>query len=354
MSRSLDEVMALCRKLEDAAQKTLRAVFDVHETDMPRLFSLLPDQLDAERAPLPPAQWRSLKAQFSHAWADVSRQAEQAARDLMPFHYFRLTFLCEASDRGGRCTAHAGYVVKQPTAWMLKHMLPALKVANTLIKAAAIVGKAAGFPIPLDGLPFVEDVKDAALWSSLDSWYAHAGGQASGPPAAAAASSSSPPASAFHDAYVACRQLLEANDIATANKREPLGGLHRVQAKDGGVRWVCQAHAHRCFPNGHEIDAPASAPSCESAEGCDDRSSAQQFALQLAQVKTEAAQQIAQMKAEGSLRETALRAENEQLQRRLAEINPQARTAKVAPTTDIDAPSASKDEKKDGGGCIIC
>jgi ankyrin repeat protein/serine/threonine protein kinase len=111
-----NNVDALHQKLEDAAQKTLRAIFDVHQTDMPRLFSLLPDHLDAECKPMPPVQWRNLKAQFSHAWADVSRQAEQAARDLMPFHYFRLTFICEAADRGGGCTAHSGYVVKQPTA----------------------------------------------------------------------------------------------------------------------------------------------------------------------------------------------------------------------------------------------
>jgi serine/threonine protein kinase len=346
MNVSLGEILTLCNKLEEQAQQTLRAVFDVHEScDMPRLFSLLPDQLDAARKPMAPAEWHSLKERFSHAWDDVSRQAQQAARDVMPFHYFRLTFICEAADRGGGCTAHAGYVVKQPTQWMLQHMLPALKVANTLLKAAAIVGKAAGFPLPLDGLPFVDDVKDAALWNSLDSWYAHAGGQTSGPPAAASSSSAATsPASAFHDAYVACHQLLEANGIATGNKSDPLGGLHRVQAKDGGVRWVCQSHAQRCFPHGHEIDVPAQAIAVNAANSSS-------FAGELPPA---VAVQIAQLQSEAS----HLRSENEQLQRRLAESNPQARTAKVAPETAASAapttsPGGNEGKKKDSG-CVIC
>jgi hypothetical protein len=121
MNVSLEEILTSCHKLEEQAQKTLRAVFDVHETDMPRLFSLLPDQLNDERKPLKPGEWRSLKVQFSRAWADVSRQVEQASRDLMPFHYFRLTFICEAADQGGGCTAHAGYVVKQPSTQSGQH-----------------------------------------------------------------------------------------------------------------------------------------------------------------------------------------------------------------------------------------
>jgi hypothetical protein len=246
---------------------------------------------------------------------------------------------------------------------------PVLKVANTLIKVAAIVGKAAGYPIPVDKLPFIDDIKDTALWTSLDRWYEHAGGQASGPPAVAASSqsavaasakSASSPPSAFHDAYVACRQLLEANDIATSNRHEPLGGLHRVQATNGGVRWVCQGHAERCFPDGHEIDAPLPASlGSPAANGGASNHPSSSLAQQLESVKAEAAQQEAQLKAdagrreaqleaeaaqlkveatrreeEAAQREASLRAENEQLQRRLAGVNPAALAATAAPSLE--------------------
>jgi len=339
MQASLGEVLTLCGRLEQQTKQTLRAVFDVQQSDMPRLFTLLPDQLDAQRKPMPPAEWRSLKKQFAHAYADVSIRLQQAARDVMPFHYFRLTFLCEAADRGGGCTAHGGYVVKQPTVWMLKQMLPALRVANTLLKAAALVGSAAGFPLPLSGLPFVDDVKDAALWNSLDQWYEHAGGQASGPPAegssaatTAASASSSPspsPPSVFHDAYVACKQLLEANDIQWSSATTHLGGLHRVQQKDGAVRWVCQRHAQRWFPGGHETDQP------EDEDADEQVSSPAAAAASTSEQRQYAAEVL------------ELRAEVERLQARLAQANPEARTAKVSPET-------AQGGKKGSSTCVIC
>jgi hypothetical protein len=250
-------------------------------------------------------------------------------------------------------------------------------VANTLIKVAAIVGKAAGYPIPVDKLPFIDDIKDTALWTSLDRWYEHAGGQASGPPAVAASSqsavaasakSASPPTSAFHDAYVACRQLLEANDIATLNRHEPLGGLHRVQAMNGGVRWVCQGHAERCFPDGHEIDAPLPASlGSPAASGGASGYPSSSLAQQLESVKAEAAQREAQLKAEAAQlkvedtrreaeaaqREASLRAENEQLQRRLAGVNPTALAATAAPSNNA-ATTSDSDDNEMCPCCVIC
>jgi hypothetical protein len=137
---------------------------------------------------------------------------------------------------------------------------------------------------------------------------------------------------------------LEANGIATGNKSDPLGGLHRVQAKEGGVRWVCQAHAQRCFPDGHEIDAPAQAIAVNAANSS---SSA-------GELPPAVAAQLAQLQSEAS----RLRVENEQLQRRLAESHPQARTAKVAPETAAAAatttsPGGNEGKKKDSG-CVIC
>jgi hypothetical protein len=115
-----------------------------------------------------------------------------------PFVYYRLTFLCEATDRGGECSKHEGYVVKvsrtrrdcgcyahccqqqfcgrsaslfsrisllpivtllssmsvsgvcslslslslcqQPEPFMVR-LLPALRVANSLLKVASALGK---------------------------------------------------------------------------------------------------------------------------------------------------------------------------------------------------------------------
>jgi hypothetical protein len=94
----------------------------------------------------------------------------------------------------------------------------------------------------------VDDVKEVALWDSLDAWYSQ---DATG----AAKDASAPvPESAYFDAYVACKQLLEANDIDWQKRSEPMGGLHKVADKEGAVRWVCQCHAQRNFPGGFEAE----------------------------------------------------------------------------------------------------
>jgi serine/threonine protein kinase/ankyrin repeat protein len=99
MNVSLGEILTLCNKLEEQAQQTLRAVFDVHEScDMPRLFSLLPDQLDAARKPMAPAEWRSLKERFSHALGrrEPTSAAGREGRHALPL------FPSDLYLRGGR------------------------------------------------------------------------------------------------------------------------------------------------------------------------------------------------------------------------------------------------------------
>ena len=252
---------------------------------------------------------------------------------------------------------------------------------------------AQGLPIP-SSLPFVTDVKEVSLWSALDRWYAqdaqpddHGGSTAS---AASASSSAAPavvPESAYFDAYVAVKQLLEANGVAWqrggsggGSSSAPLGGLHLVRDRDERARWVCQRHAVRFFPEGHEPKAGSAAALAiaaalaaerEAAEAEADAPSGAALGANAA-ASPSGSSAAAAAAAVGSaeardlrLRVQQLQAENERLSARLAASSPEARTAKVAPDAQAAAtrrslslsqppPRAAGDDKKKSSACVVC
>ena len=143
ISQTLVQVHSLCAQLEAQAQATLRAIFDVAQGgDVPRLFTLLPDDsLSDEQRPPSAAQAKSRRAQFLALCDDIAKGAARAQRRAAPFAYYRLPFLCEASDRGGACSAHEGYCVRQPEPYLVR-LLPVLRAVNSILQCAAVVGKA--------------------------------------------------------------------------------------------------------------------------------------------------------------------------------------------------------------------
>jgi len=246
-------------------------------------------------------------------------------------------------------------------------------------------------------------LKEATLWSALDRWYAQDaqpdGGSGSGPSAAAAsasASASSPAApavvaeSAYFDAYVAVKQLLEANGVAWrrggpggGSSSAPLGGLHLVRDRDDRARWVCQRHAVRFFPEGHEPKAGSAAALAIAAALAAEREAAEAAAeapggaapgaAAVSPPDSSAAAHSAASAAAGSdepgalrLRVQQLQAENERLSARLAASRPEARTAKVAPdaqaatrrSLSLSRPpiklKAGADDKKKSSACVVC
>jgi serine/threonine protein kinase len=80
MVKSMDKALEALAKLEVQAKQTLRAVFDVQSSDLPRLFTLLPDALDKEKKPLSAEDANSWKAKFLSVCDDISRNVEKARR----------------------------------------------------------------------------------------------------------------------------------------------------------------------------------------------------------------------------------------------------------------------------------
>jgi hypothetical protein len=240
-------------------------------------------------------------------------------------------------------------------------------------------------------------VKEVQLWSALDRWYAQDaqpdGGSGSSAAAASASSSATPavvPESAYFDAYVAVKQLLEANGVAWqrggsggGSSSAPLGGLHLVRDREERARWVCQSHAARFFPEGHEPKAGSAAALAIAAALAAEREAAEAAAegsgvaapaaAAFSPPDSSAAAHSAASAAVGSdeagelrLRVQHLQAENERLSARLAASSPEARTAKVAPDAQADTRrslslsrppiklKAGGDEKKKSSACVVC
>jgi serine/threonine protein kinase len=141
MSSELTLALDGISRLETSAQRTLKAVFAVNYTTIPRLFTLLPDIIDAQRRPLSVEEARSLKQQFLSFCSNSADSVEKVRRRMSPFSYYRLKFLCEATHHAGPCSEHPGFVVSEPEKY-LKKMLPVLRVANGLLQTAAVVGRA--------------------------------------------------------------------------------------------------------------------------------------------------------------------------------------------------------------------
>jgi hypothetical protein len=251
---------------------------------------------------------------------------------------------------------------------------------------------AQGLPL-LSALPFVSDAnsKDVRLWSALDRWYAQDaqpdGGSGSGSSVAAASASSpaAPPAvaeSAYFDAYAAVKQLLEANGIEWQRggsggdpSSAPLGGLHLVRDRDDRARWVCQSHAVRFFPEGHEPRAGSAAALAIAAAIAAEREAAEAAAegsgvaapgaAAASPPDSSAAAVLSSDEArELRLRVQQLQAENDRLSARLAASSSVARTAKVAPDAQADTRRslslsqpplrAGGDDKKKSSACVVC
>jgi ankyrin repeat protein len=274
MLASLATMHSMLVHLQKTATDTLDAVFAVESAHMPRLFILLPDHIRAEREKLASEEakgvWKSLK---SLAKQGVMR-AEEIKRTLSMHSYWRLTFLCEAHGHQGECQGVDYIRVNEPKK-ILKSLLPALRLANTLLGAASAVGKSMGYPIP-DEIPFVNDIHETGLWSVLDEWHceaerekrerehkeACAAAKKAGKPAPQLPPEpldmSKEPDAAYGLVYAALTELLKNNG---ATPPPPLNapmmfGLTKVQGQDSAgracVKWVCGAHAKQCFGRNKE------------------------------------------------------------------------------------------------------
>jgi serine/threonine protein kinase len=111
MAADLSQVLSCVEQLEVYAKQTLQAVFDVPNSDLPRLFTLLPDALDEKKTPLSAKLASSWKQKFLDTCSDICRGVVKAKRRASPFLYYRLLFLCEARDCAGECSSHCGYSV---------------------------------------------------------------------------------------------------------------------------------------------------------------------------------------------------------------------------------------------------
>jgi len=142
-----------CAELTHKADVGLRALLEVAETDLPRLFMLLPER--------------------ARNGGSLLEQLRNRAHRVDPFDRNRLVFCCQGvgadhQELNSRPRSHApkalheGYLIETQGAFM-QQAAPVLKACNLLLKAISVAGKAVGIPIPY-GLPLVDELAQAGAF----------------------------------------------------------------------------------------------------------------------------------------------------------------------------------------------
>ncbi|KAG0344421.1 hypothetical protein BG004_004496 [Podila humilis] len=222
-----DEAIAHIRKLNEKVQALMNMTFELFEYQVPRLFIVLPDNLD------PWADWNPLTNKF------------------------RLYFLCECGEHTkpppNRTTSmpnhihlakHEGYPIVRPTEFfqqygpylltVLEMVHKGIAVAGAVVPAMKDLGILRGVETIQDGLNFTKDKFTPLLEKSIE----FTQGKLSLPGVDTGENESMMDQEALEGADL--RQL--ASFLSGADEAKTLANLYRMVTKEGHVKWVCLDH----------------------------------------------------------------------------------------------------------------
>ncbi|KAF9419293.1 hypothetical protein BGZ94_009462 [Podila epigama] len=226
LERMHDEAMASIRKLDNKMHALMNMTFELFEYQVPRLFIVLPDDLNS--------------------WTDWNPITDT----------FRLYFLCECGEHTKanapnmpnhiHIARHAGYKIVRPSEFFQQygsHLLTVLEmvrvgasIAGTVFPALSNLGILNGIEMIEDALSFNKEKFTPLLEKTINFTNSQFAAPTMG---ASAGESTTDSREGLEGADL--RQL--ATFLEGADKSNTLANLYRMVTKDGGhVKWVCADH----------------------------------------------------------------------------------------------------------------